>query len=76
MTFVFDSLFDSSPVSSELSPETVGCKVRIAAVILEATLSVTFGLTVDDIVEPNNPFPTLSDAFKTPIRCSGVMCQR
>jgi len=37
---------------------------RAADMIMEATLAVTFGLTVDDIVDTVHPFPTFSEAFK------------
>jgi mercuric reductase len=37
---------------------------RAADVIMEATLAVKFGLTVDDIIDTVHPFPTFSEAFK------------
>jgi len=37
---------------------------RAADIIMEATLAVTFGLTVDDIIDTVHPFPTFSEAFK------------
>jgi len=37
---------------------------RAADMIMEATLAVTFGLTVDDIIDIIHPFPTFSEAFK------------
>ncbi|PSQ21547.1 mercury(II) reductase [Halobacteriales archaeon QS_9_67_17] len=37
---------------------------RAADMIMEATLAVKFGLTVDDIVDTVHPFPTFSEAFK------------
>jgi mercuric reductase len=37
---------------------------RAADMIMEATLAVTFGLTVDDIIDTIHPFPTFSEAFK------------
>ncbi|MEZ3117480.1 mercury(II) reductase [Halobaculum sp. MBLA0147] len=37
---------------------------RAADTIVEATLAVKFGLTVDDIVDTVHPFPTFSEAFK------------
>ncbi|MDS0280190.1 mercury(II) reductase [Halomicroarcula sp. S1AR25-4] len=37
---------------------------RAADMIMEATLAVTFGLTVDDIIDIVHPFPTFSEAFK------------
>jgi mercuric reductase len=37
---------------------------RAADVIVEATLAVKFGLTVDDIIDTVHPFPTFSGAFK------------
>jgi mercuric reductase len=37
---------------------------RAADMIPEATLAVTFGLTVDDIIDTIHPFPTFSEAFK------------
>jgi mercuric reductase len=37
---------------------------RAADMISEATLAVTFGLTVDDIIDTIHPFPTFSEAFK------------
>jgi mercuric reductase len=37
---------------------------RAADMIMEATLAVTFGLTVDDIIDTVHPFPTFSEAFK------------
>jgi len=33
-------------------------------IIMEATLAVKFGLTVDDIIDTVHPFPTFSEAFK------------
>ncbi len=47
--------------------EIVGVHVvapRAADMIPEATLSVKFGLTVDDIIDTVHPFPTFSEAFK------------
>jgi mercuric reductase len=35
-----------------------------ADMIMEATLAVKFGLTVDDIIDTVHPFPTFSEAFK------------
>jgi len=35
-----------------------------ADMIMEATLAVNFGLTVDDIIDTVHPFPTFSEAFK------------
>jgi mercuric reductase len=46
--------------------ETVGAHMvgpRAADMITEATLAVTFGLTVDDIVDTVHPFPTFGEAF-------------
>jgi mercuric reductase len=37
---------------------------RAADMIMEATLTVKFGLTVDDIIDTVHPFPTFSEAFK------------
>jgi mercuric reductase len=37
---------------------------RAAEMIMEATLAVKFGLTVDDIIDTVHPFPTFSEAFK------------
>jgi mercuric reductase len=37
---------------------------RTADMIVEATLAVKFGLTVDDIIDTVHPFPTFSEAFK------------
>jgi pyruvate/2-oxoglutarate dehydrogenase complex dihydrolipoamide dehydrogenase (E3) component len=37
---------------------------RAANMIMEATLAVKFGLTVDDIIDTVHPFPTFSEAFK------------
>ena len=37
---------------------------RVADMIMEATLAVKFGLTVDDIIDTVHPFPTFSEAFK------------
>ena len=37
---------------------------RAADMIMEATLAVKFGLTVDDIIGAVHPFPTFSEAFK------------
>jgi mercuric reductase len=37
---------------------------RAADMIMEATLAVKFGLTVDDIIDTIHPFPTFSEAFK------------
>ena len=37
---------------------------RAADMIMEATLAVTVGLTVDDIIDTVHPFPTFSEAFK------------
>ena len=37
---------------------------RAADMIMEATLAVNFGLTVDDIINTVHPFPTFSEAFK------------
>ena len=37
---------------------------RAAEMIWEATLPVKFGLTVDDIIDTEHPFPTFSEAFK------------
>jgi len=37
---------------------------RAADMIMEATLAVKFGLTVDDIINTVHPFPTFSEAFK------------
>jgi mercuric reductase len=37
---------------------------RAADMIVEATLAVKFGLTVDDIIDTVHPFPTFSEAFK------------
>jgi len=37
---------------------------RAADMIMEATLAVRFGLTVDDIIGTVHPFPTFSEAFK------------
>jgi len=37
---------------------------RAADMIMEATLAVQFGLTVDDIIDTVHPFPTFSEAFK------------
>ncbi|GAA0213000.1 MULTISPECIES: mercury(II) reductase [Halobacteriales] len=37
---------------------------RAADMIMEATLAVRFGLTVDDIIDTVHPFPTFSEAFK------------
>ena len=37
---------------------------RAADMIMEATLAVNFGLTVDDIIDTVHPFPTFSEAFK------------
>lgn len=47
--------------------EIVGVHIvgpRAADMISEATLAVTFGLTVDDIIDVIHPFPTFSEAFK------------
>ena len=47
--------------------EIVGVHVvgpRAADMIVEATLAVKFGLTVDDIIDTVHPFPTFSEAFK------------
>jgi len=38
--------------------------VPAADMIMEATLAVKFGLTVDDIIDTVHPFPTFSEAFK------------
>ena len=37
---------------------------RAADMVMEATLAVKFGLTVDDIIDTVHPFPTFSEAFK------------
>ncbi|UPV76970.1 mercury(II) reductase (plasmid) [Halorussus limi] len=37
---------------------------RAADMIMEATLAVKFGLTVDGIIDTVHPFPTFSEAFK------------
>ena len=37
---------------------------RAADMIMEATLAVRFGLTVDEIIGTVHPFPTFSEAFK------------
>ena len=37
---------------------------RAADMIVEATLAVKFGLTIDDIIDTVHPFPTFSEAFK------------
>jgi len=37
---------------------------RAADMIVEATLAVKFGLTVDDIIDTVHPFPTFSEALK------------
>ncbi|QCS44414.1 mercury(II) reductase [Natrinema versiforme] len=37
---------------------------RAADMIMEATLAVRFGLTIDDIIDTVHPFPTFSEAFK------------
>ncbi len=37
---------------------------RAADMIMEATLAVKFGLTVDDVIDTVHPFPTFSEAFK------------
>jgi mercuric reductase len=37
---------------------------RAADMIMEATLAVKFGLTVDDVIDTIHPFPTFSEAFK------------
>jgi mercuric reductase len=37
---------------------------RAADMIVEATLAVKFGLTIDDIIDTVHPFPTFSGAFK------------
>ncbi|AGB33921.1 mercuric reductase [Natrinema pellirubrum DSM 15624] len=37
---------------------------RAADMIMEATLAVRFGLTVDNIIDTVHPFPTFSEAFK------------
>jgi mercuric reductase len=37
---------------------------RAADMIMEATLAVKFGLTVDDIIDTVHPFPTFSEAVK------------
>ena len=37
---------------------------RAADMIMEATLAVQFGLTVDDIIDTVHPFPTFSEAIK------------
>ena len=37
---------------------------RAADMIMEATLAVKFGLTVDDIIDTVHSFPTFSEAFK------------
>ncbi|WEL28080.1 mercury(II) reductase [Haloferax volcanii] len=37
---------------------------RAADMIMEATLAVKFGFTVDDIIDTVHPFPTFSEAFK------------
>jgi len=37
---------------------------RAADMILEATLAVKFGQTIDDIIDTIHPFPTFSEAFK------------
>jgi mercuric reductase len=37
---------------------------RAADMIMEATLAVKFGLTVDDIIDTVHPFPTFSEVFK------------
>ncbi|MFT4923327.1 MAG: mercuric reductase [Haloarculaceae archaeon] len=37
---------------------------RAADIIVEATLAVKFGLTIDDIIDTVHPFPTFSEAFK------------
>jgi len=37
---------------------------RAADMIMEATIAVKFGLTVDDIIDTIHPFPTFSEAFK------------
>ncbi|MFC5135403.1 MULTISPECIES: mercury(II) reductase [Halobacteriales] len=47
--------------------EIVGVHIvgpRAADMIMEATLAVKFGLTVDDIIDTVHPFPTFSEAFK------------
>jgi len=36
---------------------------RAADMILEATIAVKFGLTVDDTIDTVHPFPTFSEAF-------------
>jgi mercuric reductase len=49
------------------SDEIVGVHMvgpRTADMIVEATLAVKFGLTVDDIIDTVHPFPTFSEAFK------------
>jgi mercuric reductase len=49
------------------SDEIVGVHVvapRAADMIMEATLAVKCGLTVDDIIDTVHPFPTFSEAFK------------
>ncbi|WP_181692654.1 mercury(II) reductase [Natronomonas sp. LN261] len=49
------------------SDEIVGVHMvgpRAADMIMEATLAVKFGLTVDDIIDTVHPFPTFSEAFK------------
>jgi len=43
---------------------------RAADMIMEATLAVKFGLTVDDIIDTVHPFPTFSEGVQT--RLSGV----
>jgi mercuric reductase len=37
---------------------------RAADMIMEATLAVKFGLTIDDIIDTVHPFPTFSEGFK------------
>jgi len=46
-------------------PQTTNPDVYAAAdMIMEATLAVNFGLTVDDIADTVHPFSTFSEAFK------------
>lgn len=37
---------------------------RAADTVVQATLAVKFGLTVDDVIDTVHPFPTFSEAFK------------
>jgi len=58
------SFRSSNTTETDGSSASIWSVPRAADMIMEATLAVKFGLTVDDIIDTVHPFPTFSEAFK------------